>query len=114
MSRTGTRSAALVGLDVARASFAEHLAAAPEESLEYLKPGDDYALGGLVFHVNAVLEHYLAVLDALVIGGLQETEAADRPGLFEEANARAKAGLTARELTAALAVTGRLHRAVSA
>jgi hypothetical protein len=114
VSTTDTRSAALAGFDEARASFAEHLAAAPEDSLEYLKPGDDYALGGLVFHVNAVLEHYLAVLDALVMGGFQEAEAADRPGLFEEANATAKAGLTAAELTAALALTGQLHDAVCA
>jgi hypothetical protein len=114
VSTTDTRSAALAGFDEARAAFGGHLSTAPEDALGYLKPGDDYALGGLVFHVNAVLEHYLAVLDALVTAGFQETEASDRPGLFEEANARAKAGLTTAELVAALAVTDQLHRAVSA
>jgi hypothetical protein len=111
---TDTRDAVLASFDEARASFADQLAAAPEESLRYLKPGDDYALGGLVFHVNAVLEHYLGALEALVSSGFRETGTADRPGLFEEASARARAGLTARELAAALAMTQELHGAVSA
>src|SRR5256885_11321249 len=80
------RGAALAEFDAALRSFVDELASAPAGSLGYLKPGDDYALGGLVFHVNAVLEHYLGAIDALVASGFQDTTVVDRPGLFETAN----------------------------
>jgi ketosteroid isomerase-like protein len=111
---TPARQSVIDGFDKARSSFLDRLEAAPDQSLAYLKPGDDYALGGLVYHVNAVLEHYLGVLDAMVSAGFKETEARDRPGLFEEANARAKAGLDRTELSVAVAATERLHGAVTA
>lgn len=111
MSATDTRRAALAAFDQGRASFTDELAAAPGDALGYLKPGDDYALGGLVFHVNSVLEHYLGVLDALAAG---DAVASDRPRLFEQAGAKARAGCTAAERGAALAETRRLHDAVRA
>jgi hypothetical protein len=114
MSTTETRAAALAALEQARSQFERQLLEAPAESLRFLQPGDDYALGGLVHHVNAVLEHYLNVLDAIVASGFQETEAADRPGLFEDANARAKAGASPDELAAALGELRRLHGTVTA
>jgi hypothetical protein len=91
--------------DEARSKFVERLAAAPDESLTYLKPGDDYALGGLVHHVNAILEHYAGVLDVIVASRFALTDTADRPGLFEGANAKAKVGVTRAELSAGLAAT---------
>jgi hypothetical protein len=100
---------ALSDFDSARVAFQTTIVDAPESSLDYLKPGDDYALGGLVYHVNAVLEHYMGVLDALDTSGFQETEAKDRPGLFEEANARAKAGLDPSERDAILSAMAQLH-----
>lgn len=102
---------ALTAFDEARTRFEKRLAAAPEDSLRYLKPGDDYALGGLVHHVNAVLEHYLGVVDTAA-GSASGGEVSDRPGLFAEANARAKAGVGAAELADALAELERLHGAV--
>src|SRR5439155_22305208 len=78
-----------------------------------LKPGDDYALGGLVHHVNAVLEHYLVVLDAIIASDFMETEPRDRPMLFEKAAERARSGLAPGERADALAATERLHREVS-
>lgn len=106
--------AALAGFDEAHSTFRDVIEQAPESSLGYLKPGDDYALGGLVYHVNAVLEHYLGVLDALRASDFKEVEPRDRPGLFEEANARAKSGLDPRERDGALAATDRLHADVRA
>jgi hypothetical protein len=106
------RRAGMEAFDKARSTFVERLAAAPDESLSYLKPGDDYALGGLVHHVNAVLEKYGDVLDAIAASGFRETEATDRPGLFEAANAKAKAGVTRAELSAGLAATAQLHTSV--
>lgn len=114
MTTTEARAAALAGFGEARARFERQLRAAPEDSLRYRRPGDDYALGGLVHHVAAVLEHYLGVLDAMVRSDFAETEAADRPGLFQEANARAKAGVTPAELTASLREVERLHAGVVA
>jgi hypothetical protein len=109
MNATDAREAALLTFDQARTRFVDQLRLAPEASLRYLKAGDDYALGGLVYHVNAVLEHYLGVLSTVVAAGSEETSAQDRPGLFEEANARARAGVTPAELRTRLAETARLH-----
>jgi hypothetical protein len=112
MSVAETRDASLADFDEARRAFVDELGAAPPESLQYLKPGDDYALGGLAFHVNAVLEHYLGVLDAMVASHFHDTEAIDRPGMFATANARARSGLTPEERSVAVALTEQLHSAV--
>jgi DinB superfamily len=114
MTITETRAAALARFEDARSRFEGQLREAPDESLRHLEPGDDYALGGLVHHVAAVLEHYLGVLHAIIDGGFAATMARDRPGLFEEANARAKAGVTPDELEEALRDVERLHGAVAA
>src|SRR4030088_685567 len=99
MNIANTRAAALAGFDEARSRFERQLRSAPEESLGYLKAGDAYPRGGLVPHaaagglvhpVAAVLEHYLGVLEAIVRSDFAATEAADRPGLMEDASARAK------------------------
>ena len=94
--------------------FVEVIASVPEEALGFLKPGDDYALGGLVYHVNAVLEHYGVVLDTILESGFAEITPADPPGLFESANARAKEGLAPEQRAGALAEVKRLHDAVAA
>ena|SRR5215472_15557494 len=114
MSTTDTQAAAIAAFEQGRSAFERELRAAPADSLRYLQPGDDYALGGLVHHVNAVLEHYLGALDAIAGSGFQETDVADRPGLFEDANAMAKAGVSPQELDAALGEMGRLHETVAA
>jgi DinB superfamily len=106
------REAALLHLDQGQEAFRKAIEGAPEESLGFLKPGDEYALGGLVHHVNAVLEHYLDVLKAVVASGFQETKAGDRPGLFEEAASRARAGLASGERSPALAAMARMHQDV--
>ena len=106
------RGTALVGFDEARAGFMEVFGTVPDEALGYLKPEDDYALGGLVFHVNAVLEHYGVVLAAIQAAGFGEISPSDPPGLFETANARAKEGLLPEERTGALASMGLLHDTV--
>src|SRR5215472_1160789 len=104
MSDMEPRESDLARFDEARTAFSQALAAAPDESLHFLKPGDDYALGGLLYHANAVLTHYDVVLDAIVAAGFGEVTPADPPGLFEVANARAKEGLTSAERTSELAL----------
>jgi len=109
MNTTQDRGADLARFEDARVAFTEAIAAVPDEALGYLKPGDDYALGGLVFHVNAVLEHYRVVLDTLLEADFGEVTPVDPPGLFETANARAKEGLPPEQRAGALAEVKRLH-----
>jgi ketosteroid isomerase-like protein len=106
---TMSREAALERFDHAAGAFRQALLDAPAESLGYLPPGDDYALGGLVHHVDAVLANYLGVIEAMVASGFGETTAPDASRLFEEAAVRARAGLAAEEREPALDATAELH-----
>ena len=49
------RDAALSDFAAARQEWEEAFARVPDEALRYLKPGDDYSLGGLQVHINWVL-----------------------------------------------------------
>jgi ketosteroid isomerase-like protein len=103
---------ALERFDAAGAAYRKAMEAAPAEALGHRHPGDDYTLGGLAYHVNAVLRHYRATAHAMLDAGFRETAAPDSSRLFEEANARA--GLTPSEAdrAAGLAETADLHAAV--
>jgi hypothetical protein len=106
------REAALSDLDAARAEWEAAFAQVPDAALAYLKPGDDYALGGLQVHVNWVLVHYGRVLDAIRADPHQALQPLDKPGESEDANRRAKAGLTAAERKPSLEEMSGLHRFV--
>jgi hypothetical protein len=104
----------LAGLEDARRQFVDAIDAVPTEALTFLAAGDDYALGGLVTHVNAVLRRYGRVLDAVV---------ADRTSVFDSVpveadmaieNARSTDGLTAADRGAAMATLANLHAKVTA
>jgi hypothetical protein len=105
--------AALGKFDQARDTFAGTMTAIPEEALTYLRPGDDYALGGLVAHANFVLQHYLITMDALINEGFGELRPQEPPELHETANRRAKAGLRPGERAVELEEMGRLHEQFS-
>ena len=96
------REAALAGLEAARAEWEGAYAKVPDEALTYLKPGDDYSLGGLQVHVNWVLAHYLRVLEGAVV--------TEDPPLSEDA----RDGLTAPQRREYLAEMARLHDDVMA
>jgi hypothetical protein len=106
------REAALSDFDAALAEWEGAFAQVPDAALAYLKPGDDYALGGLQVHVNWVLVHYGRVLDGIKADPLQELQPLDKPGESAEANKRAKSGLTAAERKSALEEMSGLHRFV--
>lgn len=106
------REAALADLDAAREEWESTFAQVPDAALAYLKPGDDYALGGLQVHVNWVLVHYGRVLDALRADPHQTLEPLDKPGESDDANKRAKGGLSASERKPALEEMAGLHRFV--
>jgi DinB superfamily len=94
------RPAALADFEVARTEWEAAFARVPDAALTYLKPGDDYALGGLLVHVNWVLARYLRVLDGRVV--------LEHPPVTEDV----RRGLTPRQRLEALQEMARLHAAV--
>ena len=108
------RSAALADFETARKEWESAFSLVPDGALGYLKPGDDYALGGLQVHVNWVLLHYRRVLDGVIAGHFGQLGPQDAPGEGEAAGVRAKAGLGAGERARALNEMERLHAAVRA
>src|ERR1700682_1399147 len=106
------REAALADFEAARKEWESAFAKVPDDALGYLKPGDDYALGGLLVHVNWVLTHYRRVLDGIVAGRFGPLGPQDAPGEGEAAVQKAREGLVAGGRAKALAEMGRLHEAV--
>jgi hypothetical protein len=106
------RDEALTDFEASRKEWEAALAQVPDEALAYLKPGDDYALGGLQVHVNGVLLHYRRILDGMIAGGFGALAPLDPPGESDEVNKRAKAGLTGDGRRAALAEMAASHKAV--
>jgi ketosteroid isomerase-like protein len=99
--------------DAAGAAYRKALVEAPAGALGQRRPGDDYTLGGLAHHVNAVLQHYLGTAEAMRVAGPgAAAEASDSSRLFEEANARAALAPDGGGRDAALARTDELHAAV--
>jgi DinB family protein len=79
-SQPGDRTGALAAFDTARDRFLDAFAAVPGEALGYLPPGDDYAIGALLLHLQDTMRHYLAVLDlvqAADFGPLDLTQTAE-------------------------------------
>jgi len=103
---------ALTDFEAARTKWDTAFAQVPDEALAYLKPGDDYAIGGLQVHVNWVLVHYRRVLDGLIDGGFAQLPPLDPPGENAEFNRRAKAGLTREGRRELLADAASVHQAV--
>src|SRR3989442_12456404 len=106
------REAALADFETARKEWEAAFAKVPDGALTYLKPGDDYALGGLQVHVNWVLVHYGRVLDGLKADPHNALQPLDKPEESRDANGRAKPGLTAPERRPALEEMAGLHRSV--
>ena len=109
MGSETANQAALEQFDEGRKAFRAEMERVPEAALDYLKPGDDYALGGLVFHVNAVLERYIDVIQG-VMAGPEEVVLADPAPMFARAHAKARAGARPEELRSALETMDNLHR----
>src|SRR6267143_3176295 len=103
---------ALADFEASRKEWDLAFAQVPDEALGYLKPGDDYALGGLQVHVNWVLFHYRRVLDGLIDGGFAPLDPLDPPGEAAELYQRSKVGLTADGKRKALGEMETLHQEV--
>ena len=106
---TPDRDTALKQFEDGRAAFVGAYAGVPDEALAFLKPGEDYALGGLVIHAVAVLEHYRLVLAAILDAEFGEVRPEDPPGFWEQQGRRARAGLQPDERAAAFGELDRQH-----
>src|SRR5437588_10490325 len=91
------RDAALADFEAARGEWEGAFAKVPDGALTYLKPGDDYSLGGLQVHVNWVLAHYRRVLDGIIAAGFAPTVPRDPPDDVRRALDGAKRGLMPAE-----------------
>ncbi len=103
------RDAALADFDRARAEWEAAFARVPDDALRFLKPGDDYSLGGLMVHVNWVLARYGRVLDAIIAGGFAAVGPQDPPGEAAEVREAARLGLSAPERDRSIAEMAALH-----
>ena len=106
------RESALADFETARQEWEAAFAKVPDGALTYLKPGDDYSLGGLQVHLNWVLVHYRRVLDGIIAAGFAQTAPQDPPADVRRALDGAKRGLMPDERHRSLAEMARLHAAV--
>ena len=107
------RADQLAGFEDSRRQFVEAIDGVPPEALTYLAPGDDYALGGLVTHVNAILRRYALVLDAIVAEPAAVLDAAPFEQEAEEENVRSTDGLMPADRAAAMATLAERHQHVA-
>jgi DinB superfamily len=99
----------LADFEAARSRFVDAMSGVPVEALTYLSPGDDYTLGGLVTHVNAILRRYGRVLDAILADPSAELDAQSIDADKDSDNARSIEGLTGADRDAAMRALSELH-----
>lgn len=103
----------LVNFEAARKRFVDAMNGVPAEALTYLSPSDDYSLGGLVTHVNAILRRYGRVLDGILANPAAEFDAQSIDQEKDTENARSGEGLTGAERDLAMATLTQLHEHVA-
>jgi hypothetical protein len=92
------RKDALAKLDAAHAAIADAFAAMPDPALAWLKPGDDYAIGGVAIHLIQSLDGYIGTLAALDAAGYRDTEGPGEDEKIVDAQlAHARLGVSAAE-----------------
>ena len=105
---------ALAQLDAAHAAIVDAFAAMPDAALAWLKPGDDYAVGGIVIHLIGSLDGYIGTLAALKAAGYRDTEGpGEDESVVESQLAQARRGLAAGERAGVFADMKAKHRSLS-
>lgn len=99
----------MAALEDSRRQFVDAIDAVPADALRFLRPGDDYSMGGLVTHVNGVLRRYGAVLTAILADGGAEFNAAEVDAAMEVENERSRLGIEPADRAAAMATLAALH-----
>ena len=102
-----TASERLAEFARARDQFLEAMRAVPEAAVGYLRPGDEYSVGGITVHVNYFLEHYTLILRTMVAGAFDEFGVEEPPELERAAHERARQSLAPDQAEAELAETVR-------
>ena len=109
------RKDALAKLDDAHAAIEDAFAAMPDPALVWLKPGDDYAIGGVALHLIASLDGYIDTLSALDAAGYGDTEGPGEDEAVVEAQlARMRRGIPAPERAASFAEMKTKHERFAA
>ena len=101
-------------LEDSRRQFVDAMDAVPAGALGFLRPGDDYSLGGLVIHVNGVLRRYGAVLDAILDDASTEFNAATVDAAMEVENERSREGVDPADRAELMTTLTELHGHVMA
>ena len=92
------KSDSAAALRASRVAIDGVFAPMPDAALAWLKPGDDYALGGIVIHLIQSLDGYIATLEALHAAGYRDTEGpAEDEDIVEKGLAHARRGLAPNE-----------------
>ena len=93
---------ALAKMDAAHAAIVDAFRAMPDSALGWLKPGDDYAIGGIVIHLLSSLDGYIGTLAAMGAADYRDTQGpAEDDAIVDAQLAHARRGLapTEREAT---------------
>ena len=92
------KEGSVAALRRARNGIDEAFAPMPDAALAWLKPGDDYAIGGIIIHLIQSLDGYIATLEALHAAGYRDTEGpAEDESVVEAGLAHARRGLAPSE-----------------
>jgi hypothetical protein len=106
---------ALAKLDAAHAEIQGAFAAMPDAALAWLKPGDDYAIGGVAIHLIGSLDGYIGTLTTLDAAGYADTQGPGEDEAVVDAHlARAKRGVSAAERAATLGEMREKHERLAA
>ena len=108
-----THESALASFEDARKRFVDAMNGVPVEALSFLSPSDDYSLGGLLTHVNAIVRRYGRVLDAILAAPTSELDARSIDEDKDTENARSVEGLSEAQRDAALTTLAELHQHVA-
>jgi hypothetical protein len=105
---------ALAKMDEAHAAIVATFAAMPDSALEWLKPGDDYAIGGIVIHLISSLDGYIGTLAAMEAAGYRDTAGPSEDDAVVDAQlAHARRGLTPDERTTVFTDMKEKHRSLA-
>ena len=101
-------------MDEAYAAIVAAFDPMPDGALAWLRPGDDYAIGGIVIHLIGSLDGYIGTLAALEAAGYRDTAGPGEDDAIVDAQlAHARRGLAPSERTTIFAEMKSKHASLS-
>jgi hypothetical protein len=105
---------ALAKLEAAHRAIVDAFGAMPDEALAWLKPRDDYAIGGIVIHLIQSLDGYIGTLAAMGAAGYRDTAGPGEDEAVVDAQLQhARRGLAPSERAAAFDEMKRKHASLA-